>query len=502
MGKISQAKKSKGQILSFVPTGEYYFNKGLKAFNHHEFYRSLRYFKRAMELEPTDPIIVCQLAIVYTELGEYHHAIKLLKYILDDLDAEKEMVECHYFLANNYAHLGYFKDAYSHANLYLKLQEDGDFIDEAEELLEILTLEADGLYEELYDSDELIVKQEKAKKLLETGNFPEAVKLFKAVIKEFPEYWSAYNNLALAYFYLGEVEKASEMLDTVMERNPGNLHALCNKLVFAYFDKEETEIASLLEGLKKVRPILWEHQFKLGATFALVGDYESAYGWFQKLHKKGFGGEGPFYYWFSYSAYFTGKEDTARKLWKKVIEINPEKEGQEPWNIKNRSAVGLEEYPTLIYKKLESDYTEERLFAIFLASLSEQKEDIFSSRAMTKNRKFSALENQYVSILKKEKTHYNSQMLLIHETAKLLYEHHHPIGVLESGLYLMWFSVAAEMTNEKVNLKNQKAFAAAMEYVWNKLRTGDLSQKQVAYRYELSVATLQKYIKLVKEYLD
>lgn len=502
MGKNSQAKKSKGQILSFVPTGEYYFNKGLKAFNHHEFYRSLRYFKRAMELEPTDPIIVCQLAIVYTELGEYQHAIRLLKYILDDLDAEKEMVECHYFLANNYAHLGYFKDAYSHVNLYLKLQEDGDFLDEAEELLEILTMEADGLYEELYESEDLIVKQEKAKKLLETGNFPEAVKLFKAVIKEFPDYWSAYNNLALAYFYLGEVEKANEMINMVMERNPGNLHALCNKLVFAYYQKQEKEIDTLLEGLKKVRPILWEHQFKLGATFALVGDYESAYGWFQKLHKKGFGGEGPFYYWFSYSAYFTGKEQTARKFWEKVLEMNPEKEGLEPWNVENRNVLSLEEQSSLIRKKLESEYIEERLFAIFLASLSDHKEYILSSDEIESNQKFSKLEKQYIALLKAEKEQMNNQMLIVHQTAQLLYEQNGPIGLLESGLYLMWFSVAAEMLNDKVLLKNKKALAAAMEYVWNKLKAGNLSQKQVAYQYDLSVATLQKYIKLVKEYLD
>ena len=55
-----------------------------------------------------------------------------------------------------------------------------------------------------------MMKQEQAKEFLESGHFPKAVKLLKAVIKEFPEYWSAYNNLALAYFYLGEVEKASK----------------------------------------------------------------------------------------------------------------------------------------------------------------------------------------------------------------------------------------------------------------------------------------------------
>ena len=42
--------------------------------------------------------------------------------------------------------------------------------------------------------------------------------LFEAVIDEFPEYWSAYNNLALAYFYLGDVNKAKNVFDEVLEK--------------------------------------------------------------------------------------------------------------------------------------------------------------------------------------------------------------------------------------------------------------------------------------------
>ena len=94
--------------MSFNPTGEYYFTLGLKAFQRREFQKAIKYLKRAMNLEPGEPMIVCQLAIIYTEIGEFHQSNELLHSILEELD--EEMVECHYFLANNYAHLGYFKD--------------------------------------------------------------------------------------------------------------------------------------------------------------------------------------------------------------------------------------------------------------------------------------------------------------------------------------------------------------------------------------------------------
>ncbi|MCQ6275692.1 tetratricopeptide repeat protein [Bacillus sp. V3B] len=499
MSKNAQAKKTKGQLLSFIPTGEYYFSKGLKAFHRRDFHKALKYMQRAMQLEPGEPMIVCQLAIIHTELGEYQQSNRLLQLILEELD--EEMLECHYFLANNFAHLGFFKDAYTHATLYLQEQEDGDFVEDAEDLLDILTFEADGLEEELYEQDDLMTKQEQARELLDSGDFPKAIELLKIVIEEFPEYWSAYNNLALAYFYLGELEKASEMLELVMERNPGNLQALCNKLVFAHFQKHEEEVFAIKEALKKVKPILMEHQYKLGATFSLIGEYEQAYGWLRKLHKLGYEGDGPFYYWLCYASYFTGKEQLARSLWEKVVELNPEKEGLEPWGNEHPTVNGFEEHTTSILKRLQSDHMEERLFAVFLISLSPKKQSILSSKEVVKNSKFSSLENQYISMVKMDRKTTSNQLEVAHETAEILYQHHQPIGTVEAGLYLMWFSVFIEMNAAKVALKNKIALAAAMEYVWNKLRSEKCSQQKVAQQYGLSSSTLQKYIKLVSAYL-
>ena len=36
-----------------------------------------------------------------------------------------------------------------------------------------------------------------------------------------------------------------------MEKNPGNLHAICNKLVFAYFQKDTQEVNEIKEVLRK-----------------------------------------------------------------------------------------------------------------------------------------------------------------------------------------------------------------------------------------------------------
>jgi len=498
MGKDAKAMIQKGKIVSFIPTGEYYFTKGIKAYHKHDFKKAKKYLERAFQLEPGEPMIACQLAIIATELGEFEQSNQLLHLILEDLD--QEMVECHYFLANNYAHLGLFKDAFHHAKLYLECDSDGDFSEDAEELLELLAFESEDLEEEYYEQDDLIVKQEQARDLLESGYFPKAIELLEEVVEEYPEYWSAYNNLALAYFYLGQPEKADEILEKVLQLNPGNLHALCNKMVFAYYRGQYKFVADSTASLKKIQPLLSEHQFKLGTSFALIGEYELAYQWLKKLYKNGFAGDGPFYYWLSYAAYHTGHENFSRTSWKMVLEITPDKEGSEPWNAteEQEGEGGFENHSGSIYQKLESDYVEERLFALFLTSVSNKKDEIITSKRLFQNQKFTEIEKEYISFIRSGKPSNASDA---QEVAELFYQNHQPIGTIEAGLYLMWFSVFAEAAKNEIRLKNKRAWAGAVEYVWHKLRSEKVSQQEMASRYGLSTATIGKYVKLVQDYL-
>lgn len=497
MGKDSKAMKQKGQLLSFVPTGEYYFTKGVKAFHRRELKKAEKYFKRAMQLEPGEPMIICQLAIVQSELGEYQESNRHLHLILEELD--EHMAECHYFLANNYAHMGLFRDAFRHANLYLDLNEDGEFTEDANDLLDLLTLEAEEMDEDYYEEDDLIIKQEEARNHLESGEFPKAIEIFHEVIEEYPEYWSAYNNLALAYFYLGNTVKAREILNDVLEQNPGNLHALCNALVFAHYQNQSAEVEDLKASLGKIHPIHFEHQFKLGATFALIGEYELAYRWLKKLQKSGFEGDGAFYYWLTHASYFTGRENSARVLWKKVLEHNPEKEGMEPWA--ENPGGKFETQVVAIINQLNSDYPEERLFALFLTSISTRKQEILAAEKSTE--KMTEIERSYLSYVASGKLIQRKEEVAgAHETAKILYDHYQPIGKNEAGVYIMWFSVFEQAATAGYDFKNKKAWAAAVDYLWDKLRNIKTTKQAVANKYGLSVSTLTKYINLASEFLQ
>ena len=81
----------------------------------------------------------------------------------------------------------------------------------------------------------------------------------------------------------------------------------------------------------KIKPYQFEHRYKLGATFALVGRHKEAYDWLRSLQKRGFEGDAGYYFWLSHSAYFSGHEEMAREAYATLIEMDPTKVGYEPW---------------------------------------------------------------------------------------------------------------------------------------------------------------------------
>ena len=180
-----------------------------------------------------------------------------------------------------------------------------------------------------------------------------------------------------------------------------------------------------------------------------------------RLQKQGYEGDSSFYYWLSYASYFTGREQLSHTFWEKVIAINPGKKGLEPWSDEHPTANGFEEHVPSILKKLESDRKRGKKFGLFLISISNKKEDILSTSDLTKNNKFSKLENQYVDMINTGSMLENSQLTVAHETAKVLYERYQPIGTLESGLFLLWFTVFVEMNKQEVSLKSKGALASA-----------------------------------------
>ncbi|CAG9620708.1 tetratricopeptide repeat protein [Sutcliffiella rhizosphaerae] len=482
MGKYSNVKPE-AKVIPFAQNGDYFYQKGIRAYRKRDLYKARRWLQRAETINPNDASVMCQLAIVLTELGEYQRSNEYLLSILDDL--APGMNDCHYFLANNFAFLGLFQEARKHAELYMELEPDGEFIEDIDDLLDLLEIEADeeGNIED--GQDQLIIMQEKAKELLENGELDEAILLLEKIITEYPQFWSAYNNLALAHFYKGNTDRACEVLEDILEENPGNLHALCNLVVFYYKEHKDDEVEKLANKLEKVNPILVEHRYKLGATFGMIGRDEMAYKWLRTLQKNGFQGDSTFYYWLASSAFHVGHQAVAEQAWARVMALNPEKEGEAPWNV-HKDATEEEEGELLAY--------------IFFTSRLKDKKDGEDAFQFMKKQLEGPLQTQSIKEYMQYAISCNNDVPLSIKNAYAIASLYLD-KVLQQSLIIDWhhFYTKVRSSNLTVSFENYHGFAAGFAYNWYKNQDKKMSQKEISYLFEVSVVSVRKYSKELVE---
>ncbi|HSI66677.1 MAG TPA: tetratricopeptide repeat protein [Planococcus sp. (in: firmicutes)] len=491
-------KKQQGNVLSFIPTGEYYYKKALKELQRDQYPKAHKYLQRATQLSPEDALISMQYGIVLMEMQEFERAMEALRKA-HELDSSRTDVL--FFLSEVHAHLGLFWDARKYAKRYIEAEVNGEFSAEALEIIDFAEQEDWQLLDdegEAQDS-EYYYQQEKARRMMEHGDFPEAIKLLEKLVEEKPDFWGAYNNLALAYFYIGETEMAKALLHDVLKKNKGNLHALCNLAVFHYYEKND-ELEDILDLLKKIQPYVFEHRYKLGATFALVGKYKEAYRWLKSLQKRGFDGDPAFYFWLSHAAYHSGHEEAAKSAWKQLIKIDPGKDGYEPWaeQASMPHADALEHDRDYLVGKLDHPQRSERLFGLFMLGKSAHKQEIISHPKWLNSDQLSVIEtymlgyalgHQFKTTIPEERA-----FLKAMEATEILYQNEGMVTQLGSYSFQMWFMLLDGAFERNYQFKNPKALAAAADYMFRSSRNPSLTKKSVADQYNVSTATLTKYV--------
>lgn len=139
---MSEMENQKATIIEVIPTSEFYFQRGIVAFQKNEMDRAKKYFSRAVTLSKNEEERIfasCQLAICFQHTGDYDESIEILDELIEN--SGDIFVEAYYFQANNYAFLEDLEQSLILVEQYLALDPDGDFVEEASELQETLKME-------------------------------------------------------------------------------------------------------------------------------------------------------------------------------------------------------------------------------------------------------------------------------------------------------------------------------------------------------------------------
>lgn len=314
---VSNPYQIEGNIIPFIPEGDFYFSKGVEAFQKRKFDLSLKWFKKAIAEKPDNPLYKCQTSIVYTEIGSYHLANQLLTKVLSTHG--EDYVDCYYLLANNYAHLGLLQEAMKYAELYVERAPDGEFTEEAQSLLEILDFDEEEEDDDdewaLEEEDDVLIYQETAFYHLEREEWEEAIAVLEDMIALFPEFSQARHEYHYALFFVGEREEAIEKEEKYLKDHPDALFSCMNLAIFYAHETDKEKLKYYTEMLDNIYPIHEQQKLRIAVTLTQIGLYEKALLRFKMLHKSKLKGHPSYYRWYSTCQYFLGMEETAQRLW-------------------------------------------------------------------------------------------------------------------------------------------------------------------------------------------
>ncbi|MEF3304324.1 tetratricopeptide repeat protein [Paenibacillus sp. GYB003] len=317
------ARANKRNVINVQMDATFFFERAVHSLGRNRYDRALKYFRRAVEFEPDNPVNHCNLAGVLSETGDYEQSNRILQHIVEQIDPS--MTECYFYMANNYANMENYEAAEEALVYYLEHDPNGHFLEESEEMMELLGYELERPTKlTSIKSREGLFEHDKARTLLEEGKFSEAVRILEKLVKKSPDFLAARNNLALAYYYMGLFDKALATIGGVLELEPGNLHALCNLAIFHQHNGNKEQLDELLVSLRKTYPIHYDHVFKLATTMGILSEHETAYRLFRRLLKTGESGLDPcLYHYTAVAACNIGKYAEAEKLWRTVEKLDP-----------------------------------------------------------------------------------------------------------------------------------------------------------------------------------
>ncbi|MDP4099479.1 tetratricopeptide repeat protein [Paenibacillus sp. P96] len=322
-GKNLRVTDTRPNIIALRLDASFFFERAVRSLDRNHYDKALKYFRKAVEYEPDNPVNHCNLAGILSEMGDYQGSNDILESVLKNV--KPSMTECYFYMANNYANMEQFEAAEKALVTYLEEDEEGHFLEEAEDMMELLYYELDRPTKlNRIKARQGAVEHDQARMLLEEGKFAQAAKLLEQISGDQPELLAARNNLALSYYYMGMFEKAKETIMQVLQDEPGNLHALCNLAIFYQNEGGGPHLDELMASLAVIVPFQQDQVFKLGTTMGIMGRHEEAYKHFHRLLKDSENKEdASLYHYAAVAASNTGRYAEAKRLWQYVKKLDP-----------------------------------------------------------------------------------------------------------------------------------------------------------------------------------
>lgn len=459
MQKRDVVVKQGSNVIRLEMDATFFFERAVQCLDRYHYDKALKYFRKAVEYEPDNPVNYCNMAGILSEIGKYDESNELLRKVIEEIDPT--MTECYFFMANNYANMENYPLAEKALIDYLEQDPGGQYLEESEEMMELLSYELNrpvsfGSIKSQEDQD----RHDQARIYMEEGRFTEAVQLLEEIAIEKPDFIPAKNNLALAYYYTGEIHKGFQVIEAVLEQEPDNIHALCNLAVFLQHSGDYKAAADLIYRLSKTVPFTEEHLFKLAMTLGILGEHESAYPHFIRILRLNPDPDPSLLHYAAVAAASTKRYAQATRLWKQTERLDPESE-----------------VPKFYLAQMEKAMNGEEVLYSYHYHLP------FEEQFRSLSAKLPYWENKWQQVIEQAFTHMKSRFDIIE-----LYD-----------MQTLWIEFLTKVYPDVPVIRKTNGWAGALEYLTAKMHRHTISYRELSERYEVSVSTIRKNVARVDE---
>lgn len=309
-------------VIRMPLDANFFFERAVHSLERHHYEKALKYFRLAVEKEPSNPVNYCNLAGVLSEMGRFAQSNEVLRHVTEEI--APDLVECYFYMANNSANMSRFEEAERYILHYLRADPAGEFAEEADELLHMIAMELGRAPQSVEDAPfaEWMEEHDRARLLLEEGEFASALALLKVLVDNYPDCTPARNHLALAYYYCGEMDEALNTVYELLEDVPGHLPALCHLAFFYYHLEEDEKLVPLVAGLKKCLPLQTDDWLKVSITMGLLAEHETAYTMFRRLLRLESLPDAELCHHAAAAAFNTARFERAEHFWKQAARMD------------------------------------------------------------------------------------------------------------------------------------------------------------------------------------
>ena len=284
MGKqMRKLLTGQGKVLSFDQPGDFFLRAGMRAQEQNNLTEAAAAYREAMRKEPENTECRLALAEVLTQMGRFDESNQLLFNLAQSEEAPPS--ECLFGLACNLIGLQEYPLAHDMLEQYLNVDPEGEFADDALDMLD--ALEEQRLAQEMEMPDRQLIQEacEKSKAFMEQGDAERAQKVLEFALEQFPDDLDLLNYQALARFCGRDFPQAVKLTRQVLQRFPDNLQAKCNLALFLNAQGEAEQARAAAQELRSLRPDDPDELNRLALTMMEAGFLEDAYQLYQKLHR-------------------------------------------------------------------------------------------------------------------------------------------------------------------------------------------------------------------------